>query len=336
MKQALIDSIVQAVLYEGYILYPYRPMTAVKKDERFAFGWFIRALHQGQSRRGVVPDADGMPDGRAAGVERENHGAFSAPDGARDRGAGDAVARGPANHGNPDFFHVVPALVVEGERYETRQEAVERTIRVPKTTLSELTDEIKLPFSLAATRTIEPIRNHAGLIEGVMVRRQAAIAGVLELAAEKVEEFLFKITARIVNRSPVPAAWMKDPAEIAMRTFASTHTILHTENGKFISMIDPPLVWTAQAAGVAISGRGRCWWATGRGGERDVVVSSAAILYDYPTGQAESAEKVVATVGGGRGDDAADHEGDGRKEAGARGAEVKQGTGFARRLRGEG
>src|SRR6516165_6818897 len=36
MNQALLDQIVNAVLYEGYILYPYRP--AVKNRQRWTFG----------------------------------------------------------------------------------------------------------------------------------------------------------------------------------------------------------------------------------------------------------------------------------------------------------
>ena len=36
MNQALLDQIVNAVLYEGYILYPYRP--SVKNHQRWTFG----------------------------------------------------------------------------------------------------------------------------------------------------------------------------------------------------------------------------------------------------------------------------------------------------------
>jgi hydrogenase maturation protease len=37
MNAALVDGIVKAVLYEGYMLYPYRP-SAVKNRQRFNFG----------------------------------------------------------------------------------------------------------------------------------------------------------------------------------------------------------------------------------------------------------------------------------------------------------
>src|SRR5271163_1686448 len=37
MNSAVVDNIVKAVLYEGYMLYPYRP-SAVKNQQRFNFG----------------------------------------------------------------------------------------------------------------------------------------------------------------------------------------------------------------------------------------------------------------------------------------------------------
>ena len=37
MNAAMVDGIVKAVLYEGYMLYPYRP-SAVKNRQRFNFG----------------------------------------------------------------------------------------------------------------------------------------------------------------------------------------------------------------------------------------------------------------------------------------------------------
>jgi len=37
MNDALVDGIVKAVLYEGYMLYPYRP-SAAKNRQRFNFG----------------------------------------------------------------------------------------------------------------------------------------------------------------------------------------------------------------------------------------------------------------------------------------------------------
>src|SRR5215813_6960410 len=38
MNRALVDKVVHAVLYEGYILYPYRASSPKNQRERFTFG----------------------------------------------------------------------------------------------------------------------------------------------------------------------------------------------------------------------------------------------------------------------------------------------------------
>src|SRR5947199_1415458 len=47
MNQALVDRVVNAVLYEGYVLYPYRP--SVKNRQRWTFGGlYPRAYSEAQ------------------------------------------------------------------------------------------------------------------------------------------------------------------------------------------------------------------------------------------------------------------------------------------------
>ena len=60
MNQALVDQIASAVLYEGYILYPYRP--SVKNRQRWTFGGLVpRAYSQSQGETEPVGNADRMP-----------------------------------------------------------------------------------------------------------------------------------------------------------------------------------------------------------------------------------------------------------------------------------
>jgi hydrogenase maturation protease len=67
-----------------------------------------------------------------------------------------------------------------------------------------------------------------------------------------------------------------------MRTFASTHTILHTPHAHFISLIDPPEAYAAAATACRNIGT----WPVLVGDEaqkdRDTMISSPIILYDYP------------------------------------------------------
>ena len=61
MNAAMVDGIVKAVLYEGYMLYPYRP-SAVKNRQRFNFGVvYPRVYSRGARRHGRVDDANGVP-----------------------------------------------------------------------------------------------------------------------------------------------------------------------------------------------------------------------------------------------------------------------------------
>jgi hypothetical protein len=282
MNQKQIDTVVHAVLYEGYILYPYRA-SAKKNRQRFTFG---RVYPEAYSRaeKGAEPclmQTQCLVEGPGSAT-MEITVRFLQPM-ERDIGALAAPLRALPPADNPDFFHVVPQLEIEGQLYQSWQEAVERTVGVPTITLSELcVQPQKIPFSLIATRTVEPILDHRKHIAGVVVRRQEAIEGQVEVTAEPVGISAFKITVRIVNRSLVPVAFMNDNDEIIMRTFASTHTILHAQGGEFISLIDPPDAY----ARVAETCRNIGTWPILAGDEekqgRDVMISSPIILYDYP------------------------------------------------------
>ena len=65
-----------------------------------------------------------------------------------------------------------------------------------------------------------------------------------------------------------------------MQSLLSAHTILHIEGGEFISAIDPPDSLKQAAAECANVGT----WPVlaGEEGQRDCMLSSPIILYDYP------------------------------------------------------
>ena len=65
MNTKLVEDIASAVLYEGYLLYPYRA-SAVKNQQRWNFGvLYPRAYARAAIGRGCLADADRMP-GRAS------------------------------------------------------------------------------------------------------------------------------------------------------------------------------------------------------------------------------------------------------------------------------
>jgi hydrogenase maturation protease len=104
-----------------------------------------------------------------------------------------------------------------------------------------------------------------------------------------VDEAALKISVRIFNETPVSKEDLDDQNEVLMRTFASTHTILHAAGGKFISLLDPSPEYEVAAKECQNIG---CWPVlVGEQAkrERDTMLSSPIILYDYPKIAVESA-----------------------------------------------
>jgi hypothetical protein len=282
MNPALVDQVVHAVLYEGYILYPYRA-SAKKNRQRFTFGR-------------VYPEAYSIAENGAEPCLMQTQVLVEAPSTAtlgvtvrflhpmaRDVGALATPLQQLPPDDDPDFFHIVPELEIDGTLYQSWQEAVERSVRIPTEALAELFHETrKAPFRFPASRTIEPIFRQDKQIAGVIVRRQEAVEGVVELTAETLESSICKITVRVLNQSAVPVKDLGDSNEIVMRTFASTHTILHMAGGEFVSLLDPPAACASAAAACRNIGAWPILVGEEEKKERDTMVSSPIILYDYP------------------------------------------------------
>jgi hypothetical protein len=122
-----------------------------------------------------------------------------------------------------------------------------------------------------------------GEVVGLISRSSEAIRGRIELISESVAPSLSKITARIANQT----SGSSEQTEVIMRTFASTHAILHVNGGNFISLLDPEPEYADFAK--ACCNMGTWPVLVGEPGERDVLLSSPIILYDYPQLAPESA-----------------------------------------------
>ena len=162
---------------------------------------------------------------------------------------------------------------------QTWQEAVEREV-VP--------GEIKLPaaepqrteFAFPGGRRMEPVRGPDGDVVGVVVREQQAVAGLVETTAEPAGDDLFKV--RVRDREPDAAGGRRrrTATRRCCARLVSTHTILGVRDGEFVSLLDPPAEDREAAAGCRNVGTYPVL--VGEAGERDMMLSSPIILYDYP------------------------------------------------------
>jgi hydrogenase maturation protease len=270
------------VLYDGYILYPYRA-TAKKNRRSFTLGRVYPeeySLEQGGAEPCSMQTeclVEGFPHATLDITVRFLHPM------ARDIGELAVPMWEMPAEDNPDFFHIVPELVVDGTPHASWQEAVERVVPVPAVSLAELLERSReIPFRFPASRRLEPVRDRANLIAGVILRRQEEVRGFIELTAEPVDAAVTKVGVRIVNQTAPPRDAFGDKDEIVMRTFASTHTLLGVKDAAFLSLIDPPEAYAPAAATCRNLGTYPVLAGDETTRERDTLLSSPIILYDYP------------------------------------------------------
>jgi hypothetical protein len=278
MSREDVAAVARALLYEGYMLYPYRP-SSVKNRQRFNFG----VIYPEQYSRGqddvdpwlmqteclVLGGAGPVVDVEVGFLHLVTRTILLAPD---------AGATEPVE---------VDRLVVGDRIYHTWQEAVERRVRVERLRLVDLVGQATTrPFAFPDTDEREPIPAPGGGTAGFIRRRQTAIAGEIQVEVRPVGATCAVIGVRITNRTDA----LPDPArreDVLAHCLVSAHTILTVEQGEFVSLLDPPAELREPAAGC----RNLNTWPVlaGTPPARDTMLSSPIILYDYPEIAPESA-----------------------------------------------
>ena len=295
MTLSLVEKIADALLYEGYILYPYRP-SAVKNQQRWNFG--ALCPHSYSQAQGATESwnmqteclVEALADTSLSVKVRFLHLLT------RELGVPKADFKG-SELGQANFpawvsasdFRIVPSLEVNGKLLQTWQEATEREVSLTVNNLNEVADRARgLTFSFPATEKIELLRDESnGQTVGALIRRQQAIEGVIEVTAQHIRGDGYKVSIQILNLTLFEDASQKSRDEALMRSFVSTHTILNVRNGEFVSLLDPPENFREAAAGC--NNIGTYPVLVGEDGRRDCMLSSPIILYDYPQIAPESA-----------------------------------------------
>ncbi len=266
-------AVVNAVLYEGYILYPYRRSSA-KNQQRWGFG-------------GVFPE-DYMVGGDPCAMQTQClvRGSAATEVELRVRFL-QFVAREIAalSEGERQFTRVA-SLEVEGTRFLAWDEAREREIIVPRASVGRLLQGISAFFTYAESHETDPILTASGRAVGVVTRTASLVQGRVIVKAAPAGEGVYRLTVRIENTSPLDpdAAARREVAQ--RRAFASTHTLLGVEHGAFVSLMDPPE--DLRDAAARCENQGTWPILLGRPGATDTMLSSPIILYDHPEVAPES------------------------------------------------
>ena len=253
MNLAIVDKIAKAVLYEGYMLYPYRP-SSVKNRQRWNFGVLYPRAYS---------EALGGTDPWSMQTECLMHGALST--------VLDVRVRFLQLH-----THSVAAIAesMDNAVPAVWQETTEREVRLPTCRIAAISARPHLQqFEFPKPETSDDDR--------------PVLGGEIELAAERREENLYKVrvSVRNITHAGIEKDMTRDRA--LERSLVSCHIVLGVEGGEFISLLEPPATWLEAAAQCQNVGA----WPVlvGEEGQRDTLLASPIILYDYPKIAPESA-----------------------------------------------
>jgi hypothetical protein len=284
MNREAADRVANAVLYEGYILYPYRP--SVKNRQRWTFGGLYPEAHCRAQGGSDAPSSRteclvrGGADTTFEAAVRFLH--------VTARVAGEIdppLADWPDGAAPP--FRPVEALRVGDRLFHTWQEAEEREVALDPITLGELSARpYRCSFMFPGGRRLEPLRGTAGEVRGVLVREQHTLEGAVEVTATAAAAGLYRVALVVANRAPLEDAGRKSRDEVVLRTLVSTHSILGVSRGEFVSLLDPP--GECREAAAACRNLGTWPVLVGADGATDTMLSSPIILYDYPQVAPES------------------------------------------------
>jgi hypothetical protein len=267
-----VKKIAEAVLYEGYMLWPYRK-SSTKNQQRWTFGGvYPRAYSEsrGEDDPWIMQTQCLVSGDEETAIEvrvRFLH--------VVERKVGRKRRDVACNVSTPLEF--VDELRVGGERYLSWDEATEREVAVGRFKLSELQSPREVGIDVPEGSREEPLAEPTGEVVGTLVRGWRSLRGTVEVEAEPLREGLFRVTIRIINTTP----WEGEDRESTLKqTFVSTHTALQVEGGEFVSLMDPPEELREAAQGCENI---KTWPVlVGEEGERTMLLSAPIILYDYP------------------------------------------------------
>ncbi|MGW2616058.1 hypothetical protein [Streptomyces sp. NPDC001500] len=274
---ALARQVADAVLFEGYVLYPYRA-SAAKNRLRWQFGVLV-------------------PPGW--GAECEEHD-FQHTECLMEPRAGATLSvevrflrarRRTVQRARPDGgFDTVGELRLDDRVLMPWDEGTEERVEVVAPVDDLLGDGVTHPFRRPAGEDTAPVLDAAGRTVGRLLRRWEEISGTIRLSARELDGpyRAVRLTAVVENTSDWTPTDGRDAGRDAAlpHSLVATHTLMALSAGSFLSMTDPP-EW---AKGAVAACRNLHTWPVlaGETGSADLVLSSPIILEDHPAIAPES------------------------------------------------
>ncbi|GAB2514738.1 hypothetical protein [Nocardia heshunensis] len=253
--RAAARAVADAVLYEGYLLYPYRA-SARKNVCRWQFGVL------------------GPPGAATSGLGEESTLVTEFPVDAPATARISIAIR---------FLHLqrrtvenaagapVAELHAAGGSWLSWDEAAECEIDTGPIPLAHTV----FPFAVAGSREVETLHDQTGGQVGRLVRTRRSLSGELEVSVQEIDGYR---RVSVVLRNTGPVAVSKDDA--VARSLLGAHLIAELDDGDFLSLTDPPPDAIRVADGCV---QHRCFPVlAGPPDQSGLLLVSPIILYDHP------------------------------------------------------
>lgn len=249
-----VEKIAAAILYEGYILYPYRP-TAIKNRQRWNFGTLYPRVYA-EAQRPEEPfrlvaeclvataDAEAKLDLRVSFLQ---------------------LIRQRQSVSMAD----VEALKLLTDPSLAWDEGVERTSEHFGLQLSDL---IASPLSLTLQMDATGLPEERSAAPNVQIG--------LTITVENLHDGACKLRIEMQNTSRLPSGAEATRDEALPLSLVSAHLLLGITGGEFVSLLDPTPAF--QEAAAACSNTGVFPVLVGEEPDRSMLFCSPIILYDYP------------------------------------------------------
>jgi len=272
VNRELARKVADAVLYEGYMLYPYRP-SALKNRQRWTFGILYPPAYsevRTRTERSRMQTECLLESATGASITVELR-----------------------------FLHLmarqtwekvdgrsqpVPSLVVADSMIESGNEAAERSL---KFVIAIGAEPKAVTFAFSGSTSTDELKDQSGRPCGSIIRTQQEVCGKLSVSSKQIQNSLWKLKVNVSNET-VFSGDVSDRNASLTCSLLSAHTILAAKKGSFISLLDPPESLRQEVS--ACVNVGNFPVLVGNQGERDMLLCSPIVLYDYPQIASESAD----------------------------------------------
>jgi hypothetical protein len=260
--------VADAVLYEGYVLFPYRA-SARKNRYRWTFGVVMPRGWSGGEPSSMTLECLVETDGRAPpaieGLLRFLQ-----------------VERRQVQAAAGKVFSDVDELVVGGEEHVTWDEGVEHELAFAVEGRCAGARVLSAALDGAANKAT---LRESGVVVGRVLRTRRPLSATVTASLVMLAPTLAKVTLTIDNLSALVDA--EAPRQEAVNAaLVGAHLILAVRGGAFVSLIDPPAHASAAAGGCASVGLFPVL--AGEPGTRALLLASPIALSDHPAIAAES------------------------------------------------